>query len=75
MLLNFIKGHDIFTRNECDSAPCLTGATSTPDPMDIAVLLHRDIIVDNEGQVINVKAAGCYISGYEQVKLALFKLL
>ena len=63
MVLDFLKEASILRENEVDGCSFSTETSCTTDSMDVVFFLHRQLVVDNETDLLDINTSGKQISG------------
>ncbi len=75
MFLYFIQGHNILTGYQADGMAVMSCPPRPADPMDVTVQFFGNIIVDDQGQIVNVDAAGSHVRGNQDIVFPSLELL
>lgn len=65
MLLNLLEHDNIITGDKVDGNTLTTETTGTTDTMEVVLLLLREVIVDDEGDLLDIDTTGEQVGGDE----------
>lgn len=74
-LFNFTHHTDVISSDEVDSNTLTTETTTTTDAMDVVLTVGREVIVDDQGDLLNVNTTGKEISGNQDTGRSRAELL
>ena len=63
MLLNLLDEAGILGQNEVDCSSLSTETTSTADSVNVVLLLHGQLVVDNKTDLLHINTSGQQVSG------------
>ncbi len=65
MILDLLEEAGVLGKHKVDGSSLTTETTSAADSMDVVLLLHRELVVDNETDLLDIDTSGKQVSGDE----------
>ena len=63
MILDFLEEAGVLGEDEVDRSSLTTESTGTTDSMDVVLLLHGELVVDDETDLLDIDTSGEQVSG------------
>lgn len=63
MILDFLEEAGVLGEDEVDRSSLTTESTGTTDSMDVVLLLHGELVVDDETDLLDIDTSGKQVSG------------